>query len=146
MGEKHIATPDELIGAGAVENGLGIDHLAHAECYTAREVGFDQTCDDICRRTLGGNDHVHAHGTRLLGDTCYWLLDFLAGSHDKIGELVDNHYYVREVAVAFLRIQALLHETLVVVKDGAFIGIAQQEITLVHLHTQRVEGGKHLVH
>ena len=98
--EKHIAAPDELIGTWAVENGTRVNHCAHLESHSSGEVCLDVTCDNACCWALGCYHHVYANGTCKLRNTCYRQLDFFAGGHDKVAELVDNHHDVGHVLVS----------------------------------------------
>ena len=67
--EEHVASSDELIGSGAVENDAAFELLCHSECDSAGEVGADHTRDDVGRWSLGSENHMDAHGTRFLGNT-----------------------------------------------------------------------------
>ena len=92
-----------------------------AQRHTGRDIGFDDTSDDIDGWTLGGQNHVHTHGTSFLGDTCDRCLDLLAGLHDEIAVLVDDDDDIRQVLVVeaavdeFLRVETACDELLVVV-------------------------------
>lgn len=65
VADKHVTTAYELVGAGRVENRAGVNHLRYFESDSGREVGFDEACNYIGRRTLCGYNHVHAYGTGL---------------------------------------------------------------------------------
>ena len=41
--KSYVASSDELIGSGAVENDAAFELLCHSECDSAGEVGADHT-------------------------------------------------------------------------------------------------------
>ena len=89
---------------------------------------------------------MHPYGACFLCDTCYGFFHLLAGCHYEVGELVDYHHDIGEVAVAFFGIESFFDKPLVVFQNAAYIGVAQKHIALVHLHAERIECGKHFVH
>ncbi len=62
----------------------------HLERDARRDVRLDQAGDDVDRRPLRREDHVHAGGARLLREARDQLLDLLADAHHQVGELVDD--------------------------------------------------------
>ncbi len=146
MREQHVAAPYQLVCTGAVEDCFRVDHLRYAECDTAGEVGLDNAGDYVGRRALGCDNHMHPHGTCLLCDTCNRLFHLFPCGHNKVGELIHNHDDVGEVAMPFFRVEALFDKPFVVFGYGAYVRIAQQHITLIHLHAERVKGGQDLIH
>src|SRR5690606_16049447 len=89
---EHVTHSHELFGAGRVDDdpavGLGCD----AEGETARDVGLDDTGDDVHGGPLRGDHEVDAHRTGHLGDADDGLLDFAARHHHQVVELVDHHH------------------------------------------------------
>ena len=141
---EHVTSTNELIGTHTVEDGLRVDTLAHLKGDTAREVGLDSTSDDVCGRTLGGNDHVDTYGTCFLGDTGNRQLNLLTCRHNQITILIDDHHDIRHKAMTILRVEFTLLELLVIVFDVTLTGSHQQLVTGVHLHTKRIQGAYHL--
>ena len=133
---EHVAAANELLGTHAVEDGLRVDALAHLKGYAGRKVGLDSTRDDIRGGSLRGNNHVDAHGTRLLGNTCNRQLYLLAGCHNQVAILVDDHHDIRHVFMASLRIQFAGNELAVIVLDIAFTGSHQQFVAGIHLYAE----------
>src|SRR5690606_38234604 len=92
--------------------GLGCD----AEGETARDVGLDDTGDDVHGGPLRGDHEVDPHRTGHLGDADDGLLDFAARHHHQVVELVDHHHDVRE-AVEALGVETALVQLLPVALD-----------------------------
>ncbi len=65
-----------------------------------------------------------------------WGLNFLAGSHDKVGKLIHNEYQVGQVAVAMLRVQFSVDELNVILLDVPDLCIFQQFIAVIHLNAE----------
>ena len=110
------------------------------EGYTCREVGLDGTGDDAGGRTLSGDNHVYADCTCQLGDTADRELNFLAGCHDEVTELVDYHHDVRHELMAVLGIQFTTSELGIIFLYVAYTGFLEQVIASVHELTERLEG------
>ena len=56
----------------------------------ARDVGLDQSGDDIHRRPLRGEHQVNSRRPRLLRDPGDELIDLLPDDHHQVRELVDD--------------------------------------------------------
>ena len=87
---------------------------------------------------------MDAHGAGQLGNAGNGQLDVLAGGHDKVAELVDDHHDVGHVLMSFLRIELAVDELLVILLDIAHVGQLQEVVARVHLHADRIEGLHHL--
>ena len=97
--EQQVATTNEVLSTRLVEDDARIDARCHTERHSCREVGLDDTCHDLCRRSLRSDDHMDTHGTSLLGNTCDGKLHFLTCCHDEVTILVDDGNDVGQVAV-----------------------------------------------
>ena len=144
--EEHVAAAHQLVGAGTVQNGARVNHRTHLEGHAAGEVGLDVTGDDAGGGALGGYHHVDAHGTGQLGDTGDGELYLLAGGHDEVAELVDNHHYVGHVLMAVGQTQLAVHKLAVVFLDVARTGFLQQVVAGVHQHAKALQRANHLRH
>ena len=144
--EEHVALAHELVGAGTVENGAAVDLRHHLKRHTRREVCLNRTRDDIGRGALRGNYHVHAHGTRQLRDAGDGQFHFLAGSHDEVAELVDNHHDVRHILVPCLGVKAACLKLGVVFLDVPHLGFLEQVVAVVHELAEAFERLHHLRH
>jgi hypothetical protein len=67
--DQHVAATEELLCALLVEDGARVDLLRDAIGNARREVRLDHAGDDVDRRPLRREDHVHAGGARLLRET-----------------------------------------------------------------------------
>ena len=69
---------------------------------------------------------------------------WVACGHYQVGNLIDHHHYIRQIAVSVLGIETALREFAVVFFHGAHSRRTQQFVAGVHLDTQRRQGGKGL--
>ena len=90
--------------------------------------------------------HVHAHGTGQLGDAGNGQLHLLAGGHNEVAELVDDHHDVRHELMAVVRIELTRLEFGVVLLDVAHLGLLQQVVAVVHELAEAFERLHHLGH
>ena len=88
---KHVALPEQSFGAHLVEDGARIDLARDLERDARRNVGLDETGDDVDRGPLRREDQVDARSARFLRDPRDQLFDLLAGYHHQIGKLVDDY-------------------------------------------------------
>lgn len=88
--KKHVAAPDEGIGALGVENGAGVDLGGDLEGDARGQVGLDDARDDVHGRPLRGDDEVDAGGAGELRETGDVRLDLGGGDHHEVGEFVDD--------------------------------------------------------
>ena len=144
--EEHIALTHELVGAGTVENGAAVDLRHHLKGHTRREVCLNRTCDNVGRGALRGNHHVHAHGTRQLRDAGDGQFHFLAGSHDEVAELVDNHHDVWHILVPGFRVEAARLKLGVVFLDVPHLGFFEQVVAVIHELAEAFERLHHFRH
>ena len=93
--EQHIAASYKLLSSIAVEDSLGVYARRYLEGYPCGEVGFDNTCYNIYRRSLSRNNHMYADGSGKLCNTRYRHLYVFACRHYKVAKLIDYHYDVR---------------------------------------------------
>ena len=119
MEDEHVSFTDELVGSGAVEDGARVNHCRYAEGDTCGEVGFDGTGNNIRGGSLRGDDHVYAHGTSELCDTCNRELHLLAGGHDEVTKLVDDNHDIRHVLVSLFGVECTVNELLVILTQIA---------------------------
>ena len=89
-GVEHITAADELVGTHRINDGTGVYCRCHGKGDTGRNVGLDQTRDDVHRGTLGTDDQMDARGSRLLGQTADGGLHVGGGCHHQVGQLVDD--------------------------------------------------------
>ncbi len=87
---EHVAAAEQRLGAVGVEDGARIDLGGHAERHAGREVGLDQSGDDIDRRPLRGQHQVNADGARHLRQARDGSFDVLPVEHHQVGQLVDD--------------------------------------------------------
>ncbi len=95
-GVEHIPHPQQRFRATLIENGAGVDFAGHGKCDTRRNVGFNQTGDDIHGRTLRRQHQVDTRRTRLLRETRNQLFDFFTDRHHQIGKLIHQHHDIRQ--------------------------------------------------
>ena len=143
---EHITLTDQLLGTSTVEDGLRVNAGTHLEGDTGGEVGFDITGDDGRRRTLGGDDHMDTHGTGQLGDTGDRQLNLLAGGHNQITELIDDHHDIWHIPVTTARRDLTVDELPVVLLDISGTHLLQQVVAGIHQLTERVQRPYHLRH
>ena len=94
--EDHVAAPQELLGAVAVEHRAGVDLGGDLEGDARGEVGLDEAGDDVDRRPLGGHDQVDADGAGDLGQPDQRGLHLAGRDHHEVGQLVDHDHPVRQ--------------------------------------------------
>ena len=135
-----------MVGAGTVENGAAVDLRHYLKRHTRREVCLNCTRDNVGRGALRGNHHVHAHGTRQLRDAGYGQFHFLAGSHDEVAELVDNHHDVWHILVPGFRVEAARLKLGVVFLDVPHLGFLEQVVAVVHELAEAFERLHHFRH
>ena len=103
--QQHVAVADQLLGAGLVEDDAGVGERAHREREPARDVGLDDTGDDVDRRALRRDHEVDADGAGHLRDAADALLDVARRHHHEVVELVDDDDDVREPLVALVAVR-----------------------------------------
>src|SRR6185437_2854071 len=109
------------------------------ECYTCREVGFNGTCNNIYRWTLGCNNKVDTNGTCKLCQTSNGGFHFFACCHNKVGKLIYNKHDIRQILMSLFRVKPACGKFFVVLFYVAYLCIFKQVVTLVHFNTKRVE-------
>src|SRR5207245_844086 len=72
---QHVATTQQLLRAARVEDDAAVDLRADRERDARRDVGLDETGDDVRGRPLRGDHEMNAHGTRQLCDATDELFD-----------------------------------------------------------------------
>ena len=82
---------------------------------------------------------MHTNGTGKLCYTRYRGLDFLSGSYDKVGKLVDYDNDIGHEVMSVFRVKPVVEELLVVFLDVAGTGFLQQIVAGVHHHAQSLE-------
>src|SRR3569833_2149072 len=86
---EHVAVTEQVFRALLVEDGARIDTRRDLEGDARRDVGLDQTGDDVDRRPPRRKHEMDARGARLLREPRDELLDLLADQHHHVGERVD---------------------------------------------------------
>ena len=89
--------PQQLFRAAGIQDGTGIYLRHYRQRNPAGDVCLDKAGDDICGRTLGCNNQVHACGTCLLCQTADGIFHFLGGGHHQVCQLVNNYHNLRHV-------------------------------------------------
>ena len=95
---QHVARTQQLLCPALVQNGSRVHFGADGECNASRNVGFDQTRNDINRWPLGGKYQVNSRCPGLLGDACDQFLHLFADNHHHVGKLV---YYDNDAGQGF---------------------------------------------
>ena len=128
-GIERVTATDELFGSLGIKHRARVDDRLRAQGHTRRDIGLDNTGHDIDRRTLGSQNHVHTHRTRLLRDTSDRRLYLFAGLHDEVAVLVDDDDDIGQEAVMqfarheFLGVETTADELVVVVLQVPDTGI-----------------------
>ena len=87
---------------------------------------------------------MDAHGTCQLGDTGDRKLHFLAGGHDQVTKLINDHYDVWHVLMSVCQAQFMIDVLLVVFLDVSGSRLLQQVVAAVHQNAETVERADHL--
>ena len=82
---------EQVLCALLVEDGARVDTRRNLEGNAARDIGLDETRDDIDRGALGSEQQVDTRGTRLLREAGDELLNLLADDNHHVCELVEHH-------------------------------------------------------
>ena len=88
---------------------------------------------------------MDTHGSCKLGETADGELNLFACSHNKVGKLIDNQHYIRQVPMPVVGVELTTDEFRIVLLKVAHLGRLEQVIALVHLYAERVEGAYHLL-
>ena len=89
---------------------------------------------------------MDTHRTGQLGDTADRQFHLLTGCHNQVTELINDDDDVRQEAVTVLRIQLAVDKLRVIFLDVTASRVLQELVTVVHFHTQRVQGLYYLRH
>ena len=110
--KQHVAFAKQFVGAHSIENGAGIDSGSDLKGDTGRDVGLDDTGDDIDAWPLGGHDAVDAGCAGHLRDAGDAALYLVLGHQHEVGQFVDDHddvaQFVRNLDVVLARDADLL--------------------------------------
>ena len=136
--EQHVAAPEQLFCAVAVENRSRVDLRLHAERDARRQVRLDQAGDDVDRRPLCREQQVHADRARHLRQARDRLFDVAARHHHEVGELVDDDHDVGERHQKLFRLRGglvlgLMCCVTVELLDVSHAGLRQLLVALLHL-------------
>ena len=135
--KQHVALAEQLLGAVGVENRARVDLRRHAERDARRQVGLDQSGDDVHRRALRRQDQMDADGARHLRQPADRFLDLVARDHHQVRELVDHDDDERQRlrGVGILVAGLLQHEldVAVVLLDVADAFGGERLVALFHL-------------
>ncbi|MNV28880.1 hypothetical protein D3C71_1200860 [compost metagenome] len=95
-GIEHITHAEQRFCTRLIEDGTGVDFTRYGERDTRRNVRFNQTSDDVNRRTLRRQHQVNTGCTRFLCQSGDQLFNFLAYCHHQVGEFIHQHHDVRQ--------------------------------------------------
>ena len=147
--EEAVTLAGKLLRSRGIEYHAGIHPCGYLEGYLHREVGAYETGNDICGRTLGGDDHIDAAGAALLGEAHYGG-GYASGAclclrsvhrHYQVGILVYDHDQIRQEVVSFGREKMAMPVFLIICLDLIDTGLAEQGVAVVHLDAEGPEGG-----
>ena len=96
-GVEHIPHPEQRFRTALIENGTRVNFTRHGKGDTRRNVGLNQTGNDIHRRTLRRQHQVDPRRTRFLCQASDQLFHLLTDGHHQVGEFVHQHHYVRQL-------------------------------------------------
>ena len=150
-GIQRVSATDQLLCALGIQHRSRVNHTLRSQRDTCRDISLDHTCDDVHRRTLCSQNHMHTYRTRFLRDTCNRRLHLLTRLHDEIAILIDDDHDIRQVLVMqtvrhqLSRIQTTSHELIVIILQVTYTGVHEQFIAVLHLDHQRVQSVNHLV-
>jgi len=100
--EEHVAVAQQTLRPHPVENGARVNLRGHTEGNAAREVGLDETRDDVHTGTLRGQNEMNADRARLLREHRQRCFHLGGAGHHQIRQLVDHDDDVRENAALVL--------------------------------------------
>ena len=153
---EHVALPEQLLRAVAVEDGAAVHPGGDVKRDPGGHVGLDQARDHVDRRPLRGEDDVDAHGARLLGQAGDRGLDLLGRRHHEIGQLVDDHddegqelresLHLGGVDLVLESLAQLLRAESVVTRDMADSRRGEHLVPLLHLVHGPAENCGRLLH
>ena len=92
-GIKHIALAYQLFCTLRIQNDSGFHSRSHREGNTGRNICLHQTCNHICRGTLGRNNQVHSSSATHLGNTANGIFHFFCCNQHQVCKLVDDDYH-----------------------------------------------------
>ena len=94
--EQHVTVSEERFRSVLIQNRAAVHLRRHAEGDAAREVGLDQTGNDVHAGALCRQDDVDARRPCLLGQNGEGFFDFGLDGHHEVGQLFDDHHDERQ--------------------------------------------------
>ncbi len=94
---EHVAHAEQMLGAGAAEDGHRVLALRDLERDPGREIGLDHAGDDVDAGSLGCEDHMDARRSRFLRKASDAGFDVLGCDHHQVGEFVDDDHHRRQL-------------------------------------------------
>src|SRR5947208_10000087 len=88
--EEHVPFTQQLLGAHLVQDSAGINFLGYAKGDARREVGLNNSGNDIDGGSLSGHDQVDAHGASHLGEPHDGIFNILGSHHHQIRQFVND--------------------------------------------------------
>ena len=140
--EEHVAVAEQPLRPHFVEHHAAIRTARHLEGDAGRQVALDEAGDHVDRRLLGGENQMDAHRPALLGQPDDVLLDFLAGGHHHVGDLVGDHHDEGHgggdrsslfLCLGLDSLEKLLAAKGVVLREVPHAHLGEQGIPLLHL-------------
>ena len=134
---EHVATSEELLRTGHVNDGAGVDGGRGSKRDTSRDVRLDETGDDVDGGPLRAEDEVDAGGAGQLRHAGDLLLHLDRRLEHEVGELVDDEDDVRDAVGAGV--------LLVVLADVPRARPGEKTVAAVHLPDHPEQGVQDLV-
>ena len=94
-GKQHIASSQQFLRAGAVQDGTGVDLRRYRKSNSAWNIGFDYTGNNVYGWALCCNNQVHSGGTSHLRQAANGILYFIWRSHHQVRQLINNNHDLR---------------------------------------------------
>ena len=89
--EKRVTLAKKLLPSATVQDRTGINLGVHAIAQSRRQVGLDDTRDDVHARALRGQYQMNAHGAGFLGDAGDAVFHLAARHHHQIRQFINDH-------------------------------------------------------
>ena len=143
--QQHVALTNQFFRAGLVQDHATVSKARYRKCHTRRNVGFDNTRDDVDAWALCCNDQVNTDRTSLLRNASDAVFYVASRNHHQVIQLINHNQDVRNaiktlISVLFFRQIATVVRS-VVTNDVSETSLNQQVVASLHLFdcpTQRI--------